>query len=527
MRSNSFDICKAIKRIEALGLILPVLGSATGCGASSVDIPIGSGAKQAGAGSATMKIEVPTQIPNILVDQTGYDTDSEKVAVFRGENLPDIFYVCEVDSGDIVYTGEILKSVYNEELGEYNSHGYFTDLKKPGRYYIYSDATGDSYSFEIKNDIYDEVFNEACKKYYVNRCGIGLSERYAGERSRSACHTTMAKLQENPGTMIDVSGGWHMDGKAGRDTVMGCSIIENLLLAFEMNPSAFTDNADIPESGNGIPDILDEIKYEMDWLLKMQDPKTGGEYGAALTDAASDVDSFTAAVNVTPVDLEATISFASAAARFSFFYQQYDPDFATICIKASDRAWRCFLNNQKAEEDTAAFKAAASLYRATGSQEYHQVMQDYFDRDNLEELFVRDENIFIGAVTYLSIKHQVDVGVCTRLMKCLMKRAEEIAQKASTAGYLTTISKDDKAFSKMMDEMRCLTITDHIIYNHEYTTIIENHAHYLMGMNPEAVNYITDDTERTYETAGTSSLLSNPVNTSLFIFMISVLENKA
>ena len=317
-----------------------------------------------------------------------------------------------------------------------------------------------------------------------------------------------------------------MDEQAGRDTAMGSRISENLLLAYEMNPEAFSDDTGIPESGNEIPDILDEVRYEIEWLLKMQDTRTGGEYGAAVTEVSKEGDLFTAPVYVTAVDLEATISFAATAARFSYIYQQYDSEFATTCLKAADRAWSCFLNNQKASDNTAAFKAAAQLYRATGAEGYHEVLAGYFARSDFNELFDTDENIFMGAVTYLSINQEVDVEVCTSLMKLLMKRSEKIAQNASSSQYLVTHKAEDKGFVRMLDDMRCLTVTNHIIYNHEYTTIIENHAHYLMGMNPQAINYVTDDTERTYNQEKVAGVLNDPEGDALFIFMLSVLERK-
>ena len=106
---------------------------------------------------------------------------------------------------------------------------------------------------------------------------MSLSEEYAGENAHSACHTTPAHLQEHPETEIDVTGGWRMDEQADRDTTVGCKVAENLLLAYEMNEAAFTDEAGIPESENGIPDILDEVRYEVEWLLKMQ-AENGGVY---------------------------------------------------------------------------------------------------------------------------------------------------------------------------------------------------------------------------------------------------------
>lgn len=511
------------RKILTLGIIMTMVGSVAGCGASSAETTTDV-AEHTKEVISSVDYEVPQQIPGILVDQVGYNCNSEKAIVLRGDDLPETFGIYELESGKKVFSGEILKPVYNEELDEYDCQGYFTDFTKEGSYFISTDVVGESFSFTIKEDAFKEVFDEACKKYYINRCGIALSENYAGDNAHSACHTQPAHLQEDPATEIDVTGGWHMDESAGRDTALGCNIAENLLLAYEMNPSAFTDEVGVPESGNGIPDILDEVKYEVDWLLKMQDPRTGGEYGAALTDPVRGGEAINTPVVVAPVSMEATISFASAMARFSYTFQQYDPEFATQCLKAADRAYSCFLNNQKASDNTAAFKAAAQLYRATGAASYEEVLRSYFEREDFFELFDADENVFIGGVTYMSINQSVDVDVCRKLMKALMKRSEAIASAASKSTYLVTDLGRKDGFDRMLKDMRCLTITDHIIYNYEYTTIIENHAHFLMGRNPDAVNYVTSATERTYLDAGMASIAGDPWRNSLFIFMLSVLE---
>ena len=109
-------------------------------------------------------------------------------------------------------------------------------------------------------------------------------------------------------------------------------------------------------------------------------------------------------------------------------------------------------------------------------------------------------------------------------MKYLMNRSEKIAAKASQSTYLVTDAGAKEGFGRMLEDMRCLTITDHIIYNHEYTTIIENHAHYFMGMNPGAVNYVTEDTERTFKDASLGGIMNDPEEDALLIFMLSVLE---
>ena len=515
---------KYLKRIIAAGLLLPVMGSVAACGASSdekrqeeFELSLNSLQQQ------ELNYEVPTQIPGIAVDQVGFRPSSEKVAVFKGQNLPEKFGVYALETGDLVYTGDIVKSTYCSEIGDYVSIGRFGELDTQGTYYIKTGVLGESYSFSISDSYYSDIFDTACKKYYMNRCGTSVSENYAGGVAHSACHTSLARLKEDPSVEIDVTGGWHMDEQAGRDALLGCRISENLLLAYEMNSDVFTDETGIPESGNGIPDILDEIRYEADWLLKMQDQKTGGVYGAAVTDTGGGSDLFTAPVIVTPVSMDATIGFAAMMARFSFFYQSFDADYALACLKAADRAWNCFLNNKDPLDETAAFNAAAQLYRATGASNYSSVLSSYFASGHFEQLFHKDENVFMGSVTYLSTGQKVDVKQCEEIMKALMKKAGEIAKSASSSPYLVSSMNDKDSFDQMLKEMRCLTITDHIIYNHEYTTIIENHVHFMMGMNPEAVNYVTADTERTYVNSGVKGVLNDPESDALFIFMLSVL----
>ncbi|WP_029231250.1 glycoside hydrolase family 9 protein [Butyrivibrio sp. VCB2006] len=521
-----FSYKRGNKRIIAALMVL-MMGSVAGCGASSAESSeeIVEEIAVSEVSYTAESVEVPEQIPNIMVDQSGFNIDSEKVVIFRGRQLPESFQIIDLESGEVVYTGEVVKANRDEETEKYYGIGRFNDFREPGNYYISADYIGESYAFTIGEDVYRDVFDEACRKYYSNRCGIAISQVDNGDNGHSACHTTEARFQENSDQTIDVTGGWHMDENADRDVLIGCRILENLLLSFEMNPNAFTDETGIPESGNGIPDIIDEIKYEADWLLKMQDSKTGGVYGAAITGGGGS-DIFSAPVEVTPVSMEATISFAAAMARLSFIYQQYDQDYATAALRAADRAWESFSINQSVYDSTQAFKAAAELYRATGSDKYHHVLDSFFVRDDLVQLFNDDENIFIGAVTYLSTNQNVDKEQCEKLIKALMKKSEAIAQRATESRYLVANAAEGEDFSTLLDEARCLTITNHIIYNHEYTTIIENHAHYMMGMNPSCLNFVTSSTERDYkDTEGYSGVMNDPQKDALLIFMLSVLEN--
>ncbi len=518
------------KRIVKAGIALLIMGSVAGCGASSAENTVVvtenstlNTVLQSPKGNA--EYERKMQVPGILVDQVGYNTGSDKTIVFSAKELPKEFCIIDSDTEAVVYRGEVIKETVDESTGRHYGIGRFNDLEEDGTYYAYTDSLGDSFSFEIKEDVYKDVFRRAIQKFYINRCGIAISQSIAGENEHSACHTVEAHLQDNPSASIDVTGGWHMDEQADRDAYLGGKIVDDLLLAYEMNSGAFSDDSNIPESGNGIPDILDEAKYEVDWLLKMQDSKTGGVYSTALTQGEGFSDIFAAPVTVGSVSMDATIEFAVAMARFSYIYQQYDGAFATTALKAADRAWGCFLNNQKAEDNSAAFNAAAQLYRATGNSKYNNVLKQYFGMEDFGSKFENDENIFLGSVTYLSTNQLVDKKQCDILIKLLMKRSEAIAKRASDSRFLVSNESENENFRALLDDMRCLTVTNHIIYNHEYKTIIENHLHFLMGMNPSGTNYISDDTGRTYrDDESKTGLMNDPLSDAMLILLFSAVK---
>lgn len=461
----------------SLLISVAMLGSVAGCGASSCETK--EAAEETGEDSQEPSFGAAKLIPDVLIDQLGYESLSEKAIVFRGKELPESFGIYD-DKGNPVYTGEIFKSVYNSELDEYDSLGFFNDYDREGEFYAGCEGAGRSFTFVIKNDIYGDIFKSACRSCY------------------------------SEGT---------------KDAVSLCRIAENLLLASELNPGAFLDSTGNLGSSNGIPDVLDEVSHIAEELLKLQDMESGGIYGEEFVSAPEegvlDENGY-----YSPVSAEATIAFAGTMAMFASEYAGYDEGFSAACLDAAKRAFSCFEGSGEGNENTERFRAASYLYKATGDAAYSLVMDEYFKREDFGDIFNSDEAIFMGAVNYLTINRSVDIDICRMVMKNLMKRAEDIARRSSESPYLVSRIPQDGDFLDMLLDMRCLTITDHIIYNHEYTTIIENHVHFLGGMNPEAVNYITADTERNFSSLGADSLLDDPELTSLFVFMLSILENK-
>ena len=466
--------------------------------------------------------EVPERLPDVMVDQLGYAAESSKIAVFRGEMLPDTYDLIDVETGKIVYTGDIEQKGYNEITEETISYGDFTDFTVSGTYYLQAEVIGQSYPFIIADNPYSEIFSTALKQYYYNRCGLTLSTELAGEAAHNACHTKMAGLKDDASVQMDVSGGWHIDESGKRDVVKGCQAINTLLLAYELYGNAFTDENGIPESGNGIPDVMDEVKYEIDWLLKMQDTVSGAVY-----DAVSVIDNpaSTFLLYLEPVTMDATIHFAGTMAKFSYLYQSYDLNFATQCLKAADRAYRYagkYLDEVSPENY---FYAATELYRATGTYGYRKAAQEYLN--NEDEPDMNNDYVFWGCVTYLSTKQKVDVNLCNKVITILLQDVEEISFGSKNSKYLTEGNQAQNNNSELLWKMTRLAVVDHIITNHEYTTVLENHLHYFLGRNAQSISYIDDVGSRNYESIDEKIGIMKQVDLNAeLILLMSAIEDK-
>lgn len=439
--------------------------------------------------------EVPVNLPNIMVDQVGYAVNSNKIALFRGEVLPDTYDLIDVETKEIVYTGSIKEKGYNEATGENISYGDFSDFKTPGTYYIQTDIIGQSYSFSIAQDPYADIFDAALKQYYYSRCGLTLSTELAGEAAHNACHTKMAGLKDDTTVQLDVSGGWHIDESSTRNVTDGCQAVNNLLLSYELYGNVFTDEVGIPESGNGIPDLMDEVRYEVDWLLKMQDVTSGAVYSAVSVINESGT---SYRLYVEAVTMDATIQFAAAMAKFSYLYQNYDRDFATQCLKAADRAYRYaeqYLSDVSPEEY---FHAAAELYRATGAIHYRDAVHQFLNGEN--GLDLENDHVFWGSVVYISTKQQVDVALCETVIKKMLSDVEQISYASKKSKYLTEGNKEQDNNCELLRKMVRLAVVDNIITNHEYMMVLENHLHYFLGRNSACISYIDDVGSRNYMT---------------------------
>ncbi|HEY8940203.1 MAG TPA: glycoside hydrolase family 9 protein, partial [Cellvibrio sp.] len=229
----------------------------------------------------------------IVVDQFGYLPDAQKIAVIRdpqngydasqsfspGANLS----LVNMTTGEIALTAAPV--TWNQGATDTSSGDKawwfdFSAITAPGTYAVVdNDKNVRSPSFKIAADVYKPVLKEAFRAFFYQRAGVAKNEPYAEAAwVDSASHIganqdSAARLysdKSNAATAKDLSGGWYDAGDYNKYTSWAADYVVTLLHAYIENPAAWGDDFNIPESGNGIPDIIDEAKVGLDWLVKMQ-----------------------------------------------------------------------------------------------------------------------------------------------------------------------------------------------------------------------------------------------------------------
>lgn len=228
----------------------------------------------------------------IAVDQFGYLTDATKVAVISdpqvGFNAAESYApggTLEVrawGSNAVVFSGAPAAwggGATHAQSGDKAWWFDFTAVTRWGEYYVYDPASDKrSARFRIGPDVYEEPMKHAMRVYYYQRRGTDKALPYAdarwtdGTNFMGPLQDTHCRLISNPapGTEKDLRGGWFDAGDYNKYVNWTVNPISEMLFAYRQNPLVWPDNWNIPESGNGIPDILDEAKWELDWLLRMQ-----------------------------------------------------------------------------------------------------------------------------------------------------------------------------------------------------------------------------------------------------------------
>lgn len=239
--------------------------------------------------------------------------------------------------------------------GESASLVDFSDLNVPGVYQAYVGDSAIGHPIKISDSAYQDITKGALKFFYYQRASMELTEEFAGKYARPAGHLDTAVLYhtllEKPdGATFNGAKGWYDAGDYGKYIVNSGITTYTLLQLYQHNKEYFsTLNLNIPESNNDIPDILDEIRWNLEWMLTMQDEEDGGIYHKLTSKQFCGTvmpDKDRKPRFAIGKGIEATWNFIAVMALASEIYAPYDKEFAELCLRKAEKAQMWAINNR-------------------------------------------------------------------------------------------------------------------------------------------------------------------------------------
>lgn len=295
----------------------------------------------------------------VRVNQIGYLARGPKWATVRAIETGPLTAELEL-AGKIVWSGKSLPKGLDAASGDPVHQVDFSEYTSTGKNFILRVGQAESFPFAIGDDIYKSLPIDALKYFYHNRSGVPIEQPFVPEQTytRPAGHlsddSVPCWIGKDCDYRLDVRGGWYDAGDHGKYVVNGGISAWTLLALFERlhhvtkTASAWGDRTlNIPESGNGVPDLLDEARYEVEFLLKMQVPDGHPLAGMAhhkihdhaWTPLAIEPPEVTEQRALHPPSTAATLNLAAVAAQASRLWYAIDPAFSARCLAAAQKAY--------------------------------------------------------------------------------------------------------------------------------------------------------------------------------------------
>lgn len=292
----------------------------------------------------------------IKIDQAGYLTGSPKMAIVSTDQTGSEFAVRQAADGSVVYRGKLSPAVTDTDSGDRVQQAVFTSLNDDGTYFLDVPGVGRSWGFRVAPNVYTRAYYLAARAFYGMRCGtaVDLGPEFPGYR-HPPCHLTGAyHPSAGKAGPVGNSGGWHDAGDYGRYMVNSGITTSTLLWTWELfGKSVGGISLNIPESANGVPDLLNEIRWNLDWMLSMQGDdggawhkQTSEQFPGFISPEKDDLVSYVIGTGRAPFKSScAAGDLAATAAIGARVYRAFDERYAARCLRASQHAWNWLEKN--------------------------------------------------------------------------------------------------------------------------------------------------------------------------------------
>lgn len=470
----------------------------------------------------------PSDTTQWRLGQLGFLPGAAKLAVLEGDPGQG-FEVVREDDGTVMLQGRLSAPGVWAPSGTRAAVADLSALVTPGRYRIRQQDGPASAGVSVRGDAYDALLDAAAKAFFFNRSGTALAAPHAGAYARAAghpdteveVHPSAASPARPAGSLVAAPKGWYDAGDYNKYVVNSGISTWTLLAAYEHFPAVFEGRElGIPESGNAVPDLLDEAWWNLAWMLEMQDPGDGGVHhklttlrfeGEVMPDAA------TARRYLVGKGTAATLDFAAVMAMASRLYAPYEAQFPGVPARmraAAQAAWTWAEQHpdvayrQPEDVSTGAYGdarfadefawAAAELFLATGERRYWDAFARHASAPGLPSW------ASVEALGWMSLAAHPgrlpDDAARGRIAAGLRAQAEDLAAQWRRSPWRLAMQPADFVWGSnavVLNQAMLLLQGYRLDGSREMLDAAQSQLDYVLGRNPLGVSFVTGHGQRT------------------------------
>ncbi|MDO6687460.1 MULTISPECIES: glycoside hydrolase family 9 protein [unclassified Agarivorans] len=508
---------------------------------------------------------IVNNIPKVRLNQLGFFPTSEKFAVINSDSQQPIFWQLKDAKGEVLANGKTQVFGENKSSGENVHRADFSRINTPQTGLTLESAGQSSHPFSITEDLYGKLKHDALAYFYQNRSGIEVKADFVqrANLARPAGHPSDVvscfdkaddKGNQWPGCDfdMDLTGGWYDAGDHGKYVVNGGISTWTLMNLYERSlwidgaPEPFADGKQaIPEAGNGVNDLLDEARWNMEFMLAMQIPEgkkvfvpVGNQQDNLSALKLTEIDASGLAFHkvadekwtgmplpphkdtqkryVGQPSTAATLNLAATAAQCARIWKEIDADFSAQCSTAASRAWQAaaahpevyaydnftgsgpYGDTELADEF---YWAAAELFISTGEEQYLEVLKaspaflaaPLGDETAKGDLFWQDLSS-AGTLSLALVPSKLDEATRDKARAKIIATADGYSAQLAKEGYHIPYTAEQYPWgsnSNLVNRGIFLTYAADYSGDSKYMQALVHAMDYILGRNPLDQSYIT------------------------------------
>lgn len=469
----------------------------------------------------------PVEGLRVHADQVGYLADKPKRIIVAADEAfggLDARIVDKNDNDKPVWEGKLPVAVFDAESGDWVAQADFGALTSNGRYEADVGGTR-SDPFFVGDSLYNDVWVRVARSYTLQRSNFAQEDPQSGLKLLAGHKQDgEAKLYfEDKGqpSAIDASGGWYDAGDYGKYVPTAAITAGQLLLAYELNPERagakfLTDREKaFWKPAAPAPDVLTEVKYELDWMLRMQRADgavyhkvSGLSFPGFILPAEDIQDRY-----VFGLSSFGTAMFAAVAAMGARVYEPFDPAYAAELLNRAKRAqaWldahpdAYFRQDDGQDAGSGAyakttdreerFWALAELFKTTGDAAYDRKMsRDYADLIGKPPGIVGWGNAQLLGLWAAATTDKTPSTGREAAGNAIVAAADEIAGRIETDGYRLSLAEGDYAWGSNKNALaygELLLLADALSPKEAYESGALDQLHAVLGRNAMGMSYVT------------------------------------